>query len=144
MVRRDEWLLLFIGLPGGSYPVDQIRIMKGMFLLSQEGPREVRGLYRFLPYHYGPFDTGVYTDLDALESRGLIRSDIASGSNRRIYGMTERGRVMSAALEKQVSATALESVRAIKRHVMSLSFLALLQDVYERYPAYAVRSIARR
>jgi hypothetical protein len=71
MDRRD-WLLLFIGAPGGPYSTDQIRVMKGMFLVSKEGPDDLRDLYNFEPYDYGPFDTTIYHDLDTLELEGLI------------------------------------------------------------------------
>lgn len=49
--------------------------MKGMFLLSKEGPPELLNLYHFEPYHWGPFDKAVYSDLDELEADGLIASE---------------------------------------------------------------------
>jgi len=52
VLDRQDWLLLFIGAPGGPYQTDQIRVMKGMFLVSKEGPGELRDLYHFEPYAY--------------------------------------------------------------------------------------------
>ena len=143
MLRRHEWLLLFIGSPNGTYQTDQIRVMKGMFLLSQEHSGELRDLYRFTPYHYGPFNTVVYHDLDFLEGAGLVRSELVSGSTRRLYDLTEKGRQVLAGFER-FDRTAVETVRTVKRHVTSLSFLDLLTDVYQRYPDYAVKSVARK
>ncbi len=143
MTSREQWLLLFIASPNGQYRTDQIRVMKGMFLLSQEVGGELRRLYTFEPYHYGPFNTAVYHDLDFLENAGLISSALASGSNRRLYDLTEKGRKVVAGFEG-LDRAAVETVQAVKRHVTSLSFLDLLRDVYQRYPDYAVKSVARK
>ena len=143
-LRRHEWLLLFLRSPGGPYRTDQIRVMKGMFLLSQEGPGELQNLYRFVPYHYGPFDTTVYQDLDQLENAGLIRSDLVAESRQRSYDLTERGRQFIDRRLSEFNRTGIEAVRNIKHRVTSLSFLDLLNYVYERYPDYAVKSVAKK
>lgn len=143
MLNRRDWLLLFIGLPGGRYMTDQIRVMKGMFLFSMEGPRAARELYGFQPYDYGPFDTQIYHDLDTLEARGLIRSEVVEGTNRRIYSLTTKGEQSMAALLESAEPHTANALRRIKRHVTSLGFIDLLREVYERYPDYAVRSVAR-
>jgi uncharacterized protein len=143
MQKRQQWLTVFLASPGGQYYTDQIRIMKGMFLLSQEGPGELRKLYDFTPYHYGPFNTSVYHDLDALEADGLVRHDlVAGGSNRRRYAVTDKGRQAVSAMVG-LGRRELEAVQSVKRHVTSLSFLDLLKDVYQRYPDYAVNSVAK-
>jgi DNA-binding PadR family transcriptional regulator len=142
-LTRQDWLLLFIGLPGGSHPTDQLRVMKGMFLFSQEGPRQVRDLYDFQPYSYGPFDTQIYRDLDQLEIEGLIRADIALGTNRRIYRLTKKGEEIFPSLHPSAPATWLDILRRVKQHVTSLSFTDLLNDIYDRYPDYAVNSVRR-
>jgi len=143
MLSRQDWLLLFIGLPGGPYPTDQIRVMKGMFLFSQEGPPQVRRLYNFKPYDYGPFDTQIYHDLDLLEALGMVRSDVVSGTNRRIYRLTEKAQQHFGMLETAAPEAPLAALRGIKRRVTSLSFLDLLKHVYERYPDYAAKSVAQ-
>jgi DNA-binding PadR family transcriptional regulator len=142
MENRQQWLLMFLASPGGQYYTDQIRIMKGMFLLSQEGPGELQGLYRFTPYHYGPFNTSVYHDLDALEVAGLVRHDLVEGGNRRRYDLTDKGRHAVSGIAG-LGKREVEAIRAVKRHVTSLSFLDLLKDVYRKYPDYAVNSVAK-
>ncbi len=138
--ERADWLLLFIGLPGGQYPTDQIRIMKGMFLFTQEGPPEVRRVYRFVPYDYGPFAPQIYHDLDWLEATGLLRVEVLPSTNRRIYRLTKKGEDRVAELRTQVSAPGLRELERIKQKVTSLSFLDLLGEVYNRYPRYAAKS----
>ena len=143
MPSRKEWTLIFIGLPGDRFDTDQLRIMKGLFLFSQEGPEAVQELYDFEPYNYGPFDTGIYHDLDSLEAEGLITSEAVLGTNRRIYKLTPNGQQRMDEILGLAPQGAVYVLARIKRHVTSLSFLDLLRDVYKRYPAYAVQSVAR-
>jgi len=143
MLEREDWLLLFIGLPGGKFYADQVRVMKGMFLFSKEGPASVRNLYDFTPYDYGPFDTGVYRDLDKLEAQGLIRSSFLLGTNRRIFEPSSQGAERVADLLKQAPRDAVQVLGRIKTEVTSLGFIELLKYVYDKYPEYARRSVVR-
>ena len=143
MMHRKDWLVLFLGLPGGSYPADQIRVMKGMFLWSKEGPREARQLYHFEPYNYGPFDTAVYRDLDALESEGLLRVESSFGDRQRRYSLTLAGDRRAAELTAKARPDSLAKLRGIKKEVTAAPFAELLRSIYDRYPDYAVKSVAR-
>ena len=139
-LRRSDLLLAFLACPSDGHDLDQIRIMKGMFLLSKEGPPEVRHLFAFEPYHYGPFDKRVYSDLDALELAGLVASEQLSGQNRRLFRPTGAGKRRAREIETSFSPEVARKVREIKQLVTSMSFLQLLRYVYQRHPAYAVRS----
>lgn len=141
-MERTDWLLLFIGLPRGKYATDQLRIMKGMFLLDQEGPQELRGLYHFKAYDYGPFDAGVYSDLEALSRAALISIAYDGDSRRREYEVTARGYERVAQLEREVSPTVREEVQRVKSLVTTLGFEALLRKVYGDYPHFATHSKA--
>jgi DNA-binding PadR family transcriptional regulator len=143
MLDRKEWILAFLVQPGGPYPVDQIRVMKGMFLWSQEGPEEARRLFRFEPYDFGPFDTRIYQDLETLEKTGLISVDVVRGTRQRRYGLTTRGEQQAGAVLRSLSAETVEQLAKTKVLVTTLGFEALLQHVYAAYPAFAVRSVAR-
>ncbi len=107
MLRRVDWLLLFIGLPRGKFFTDQIRVMKGMFLLDQGGPQVLRDLYDFRPYDYGPFDTQVYHDLDWLVSQGLVDVSHIVGTNRQVYELTRKGERRMATLLEEAPRTLL-------------------------------------
>jgi DNA-binding PadR family transcriptional regulator len=143
MLQREDWLLLFIGLPGGKFYTDQVRVMKGMFLFSKEGPTSVRDLYDFSPYAYGPFDTAVYRDLNSLEAQGLIRCSAVFGTNRRVFELSGQGQQRCQQLVKDAPADALDALRGIKERVTSLSFVELLKFVYGKYPDYAARTVMR-
>lgn len=143
MLSRDDWLLLFIGLPGGKFYTDQIRVMKGMFLLDMEGPQELRDLYDFQPYDYGPFDTRVYRDLDRLEAQGLVDVRYIIGTNRQVYGLTAKGEQRMKEVLEEAPKQIVAALREIKELVTSRSFTSLLQHVYDKYPAYAAHTVIR-
>lgn len=143
MTDRQAWLLLLIGSDGGCQPVDQVRAMKGMFLLDQQLFPSDRRLYHFDAYDYGPFDSAVYRDLDSLKISQLI--DVASipGSKRRVYRLSERGRIAFDEIARSKSEAELHRVKEIKLRVTSLGFDELLREIYREYPMYAVNSRAR-
>jgi DNA-binding PadR family transcriptional regulator len=143
MPRREDWLLLFVGLPGGDFCSDQIRVMKGMFLFSKEGPGVVRDLYSFTPYDYGPFDTQVYRDLDTLEVQGFVRVEPIQGTSRHVFRLTAKGEQRMVQLLGEAPGAAVDVLGDIKKLVTSRSFLDLLRYVYEKYPAYASQSVVR-
>jgi hypothetical protein len=91
MLNRADWILLFLGSDAGPYPSDQVRVMKGLFLLSQDPAHPLNSQYRFEAYDYGPFDAMVYRDLDSLQLEGLISVQRWAESTRKTYGLTDRG-----------------------------------------------------
>ena len=141
MLRRRDWLLLFIADPEGPFSTDQIRVMKGMFLLSKQRCDALQSLYTFEPYDYGPFDKHVYYDLDRLETEGLIVSEPVPHTNRRTFRLTRRGRERVEDLETVVPRAARVAVTEVKELVTSMGFMPLLRYVYEKYPEYAARSV---
>jgi DNA-binding PadR family transcriptional regulator len=146
LVDRRGWLLAFIAAPADNarFLTDQIRIMKGLFLLSKEGPADLRDLYAFEPYDYGPFDKQVYKDLDALEQMGLIASERVPGSNRRSFRTTPQGDHRFDEIRASAKPETLAAVDQAKALVCSMGFMRLLRYVYERHPDFAVSSIVNR
>src|SRR3712207_1481614 len=120
MQPRQQWLLLFLGADGGTFEVDQVRAMKGLFLLSQEPNHPTAGLYRFDPYDYGPFDSRVYRDLDTLRLEGLATVKICPGSTKRVYRLTEEGRRRFEETKRQTSVEDFQAVARAKQRVTSL------------------------
>ena len=143
MTRRD-WLLLLVGLhppPGGLEPV---RVQKALFLLAREGGIPPRERYWFVPYNYGPMSPRVYRDVDALARAGLVERLPVPGYAWGRVRATERGRERAAQLAREADPRALRRLREIREDVVALSFAALLESVYDRYPTFAQRSVFRR
>jgi uncharacterized protein len=118
--------------------------MKGLFLLSKEGPAELRDLYAFEPYDYGPFDKHVYGDLDQLEREGLIDGEFVLGSRRRIFRLTPWGEDRCDEIRRTADPTTIKAIDEVKELVSSMGFMALLRYVYERHPDFAVSSVVRQ
>jgi DNA-binding PadR family transcriptional regulator len=133
-------LLAFLAAPSGKYETDQVRIMKGLFLLSREGPDELRALYTFAPYDYGPFDKAVYADLDDLVWGGLVRVEQKFGSSRRVYRLTDNGRQEAARVRNSIDEATMKAIEETKQQVTNLSFNQLLRYVYGRHPDMATRT----
>lgn len=142
MLERREWVLFFLGQPSGPFPADQIRVMKGLFLLSQRLPDEAGRTFSFQPYSYGPFDKGVYDELDELEAEGLVRAVRSTGSTRRSYDLTQAGVEIFNALLNSVTRQEARVAAETKEQVTSQTFTALLKSVYSEFPEFSVNSIA--
>jgi hypothetical protein len=66
MASRDEFLLLALASASDGR-LTPVQIQKAMFLLKQEAGQFVGpDFYEFVPYNYGPFNSSIYDDLNAL------------------------------------------------------------------------------
>jgi uncharacterized protein YwgA len=143
MTRRD-WLLLLVGLPPAPRGLEPVRVQKALFLLAREGGIPARERYWFVPYNYGPMSPRVYRDVDALDRAGLVERIPVPGYTWGLVAATEHGRERAERLAAEADAGAVARLRAIRDEVTSLSFAALLESVYARYPEFARASVFRR
>jgi len=147
-------------------------LMKYAFLLQVEGTAKAQ-FYHFVPYHYGPFAKEIYSDLEALRQQGLItvesegekqsEYDADDGGLLRIaeaiapYGTRKPRKVdtprMDIAIADQKAADRAlqdlpadlrEDIGAVLDTYGDLAHNALLDAVYEKYPAFAKKSRLRR
>jgi uncharacterized protein YwgA len=147
MDRRD-WLMLFIAFEGAPRGLDPVRLQKGMFLFREEAPGVPgRETYTFRPYNYGPMSKAIYDDLDTLVAQGLVKREPVEGQSWFRYKPTGKGITQGEKLLARVARTNLAAAKhlfGIKQSVASMTFGALLEDVYDRYPDFAANSIFRR
>lgn len=116
-----------------------------MFLDAEEGNAEDGEKYAFIPYNYGPMSAQIYTDLEDLVSEGLIETEPVKGQSWSRYVATDKGlQAGRKLLAEQPSDATAQHLYRIKKDVASKTFKALLEDVYEKYPAYAEKSVFRR
>lgn len=139
---RSDWLLLLLSPDalgaGGPEGLDPVRIQKGMFLLSKMGPS--RDVYEFKPYHWGPFSRDIYSDLDALAARGLVSKEPVPGQSWSRWQATAMGEEHAEEFGRTLSPKAVGWVARLRRFLTTRSFNKLLDDVYEEFPEFAVRS----
>jgi len=144
---RASWLLLFLTDPQRrGQPVkalEPLRIMKGMFLVSQRGKGDLSDLYEFHAYDYGPFTADVYRDLDDLALAGLVAQEAMPGRSWRTYRPTIDGLDLSARLAERVSHDDLSTLTNAYQFVETRGFLPLLRDIYAEYPEYAVNTVVK-
>jgi hypothetical protein len=146
MTRRD-WLLLLVAHEGDREGLDPIRIQKGLFLLAEEGGLPAPERYWLVPYNYGPMSSRLYRDVDVLVRRGLLERRAVDGRSWRLVRATgeghERARALRAHAGRRDTAV-LTRLQGIRQLIDGLDFTRLLETIYERYPAYAARSVFRR
>jgi uncharacterized protein YwgA len=143
MQPRDR-LLLFVALDGAPRGLDPVRLQKGMFLFAQECNVGDDEKYEFIPYNYGPMSAQIYSDLEDLVDDGLVEAVPVQGQSWARYVATDRGLAEGSRLMESEPSDNARFLHAVKKEVASKTFKALLEDVYERYPDYAEKSVFRR
>ncbi len=119
--------------------MDQVRVMKGMFLLDQTLFSSDRRLYRFDAFDHGPMSGDVYRDLDVLKIGQLIDvTPMAPGSYRRTYVPNEAGRQVCARIEQSKPPEQLQAVRDAAAYVTSRGLDEILDRISQEYPFFAV------
>jgi len=114
------------------------KLVKLAFLLREETPVGAdRTFYGFVPYRHGPFSFGLYRELEALKRDGYVE-----------WGEKEfslAARTMRSANEQieRLSSSHRGAVDSIVKKYEKRSRPALLRDVYQRYPWYALNSELR-
>lgn len=130
ILRRQQFLLRAIAI--SDKPPTRFQLVKWAFLARHEtGLAEDASFYDFVPYKYGPFSFLLYHELERLKSEGLLRE------------MDDQLTVAGTSLEAGQSRQASLSRQAAEEVVSSygrLSYRALKESVYSRYPWYASRT----
>jgi type I restriction enzyme S subunit len=116
--------------------------MKYVFLLQMEGNGRLSRLYHFVPYHYGPFAKELYTELQALQSEGLVRVENDAEEDKTRITVIDPAKTDEALTNLPDDLK--EQVATIIDTYGDLDHKALLETVYEKYPAYARRSRLKR
>lgn len=142
-LNRSDWLLLLLGLSESdgqaAPPMDRVRVMKCLFVLSKNMPTVTgAGFYSFEPYNYGPFDKHVYSDAEALAGEGLL--EMVQGRYTK-YAVTEAGRAKAAALVPQASGDAVQYLRRVRAWANAVDFSTLVKAIYQAWPEQKANSI---
>jgi uncharacterized protein len=141
MMTREEVALVVLSLAEGR-DFTPVQIQKSLFLTSDRVP-EVFSLgskYNFQPYDYGPFDHGVYLDIERLRERGLAVIKQQEG-RWRTYAATKEGIEIANELLKQLQQEQIDMIRRIVSLVRKLSFEQLVSAIYKAYPHMKEKSV---
>ena len=137
-MKRQHWTLLALNFANGR-GLSAVQLQKALFLLERGLP-EVVGprFYHFTPYNYGPFDSAVYKDADALSDDGLV--NISTGRYS-VYSITPEGARVAKELESKASPRAVQHLKNIVEWIQSLTFSQLVRAIYARYPEMKKNSV---
>lgn len=125
---------------GETEALDRIRMQKGVFLLEMRGPEDWRDFYTFKPYDWGPFSRDLISDVDRLQSRKLLTLMRFAGLQYSEYRTTDGGEEIVERAVDEMDEETVDFVRSVRRYVTRKPFASLLREVYDAYPAYAVKS----
>lgn len=134
-MERYEWLLLAIG----NGMIEPVQVQKLMFLFSQETQVPEAEAYEFVPYNWGPCSFDIYADMDSFINDDIVER-FPTNRGWSSYGLTDKGRATVAQLRKVADKTHLEELNDCRAWVTSMTFRGLLNEVYRKYPQYAVAS----
>jgi uncharacterized protein YwgA len=124
-----------------SEPLDDLRMQKGVFLLTMRGNPEWRNTYSFVAYDWGPFSYDLAYEIKRLIGIGLLKLEPFPGRKYMQYVTTPRGdRVVADDILPHVSNEDIMFIRNIRQYINSRSFAQLLREIYKAYPEYAINS----
>ena len=122
-------------------PIDRIRLMKALFLLSQEESR-LQGTFKFEPYLYGAVSFAVYDYLRSLEGKGIVTTTKEYENERwNRYYLTSVGIKVAQSLKLPQEVVA--KIARVKQYVTSKETYQLLREIYAKYPDFATKSVIR-
>lgn len=133
MLYRQRALLALLDLAGGK--ATHTEVTKWAFLLREEMPcRGGSSFYQFVPYKFGPYSFCLFQEIAALIRDGYLTEA------EHAWVLTAAGVAASKAADSSVRADAARVVRAHR----GKSRNALIDYVYERFPAFTVNSEIRK
>jgi len=116
-------------------------LMKYAFLAQMEGESRQR-LFHFVPYHYGPFSKEVYDGLEELQRRGVVTIEESPDEGKTRILLADPAAIVR--LLADLPADLRRDAETIVERYGALDHNELLKMVYEKYPAYARKSLLRK
>jgi len=140
-MNREQILLVALGSDTSSN-FSPVQIQKTIFLFQKIVPSTlINQPFEFVPYHYGPFDSDIYRELDVLASKGFVLIENSSAGLRK-YTLTSIGLSMASELLGNLGEELSSSLRNLSANIKKLSFTELVNLIYKIYPDMKENSIA--
>ena len=130
--------------PAQGEPFTPVQVQKLFFLVDRKVGERVGGPhFSFRPYHYGPFDAGVYHAIEGLVPRGLAVVTDGESFQMRTYRLTASGQAEGEKLLATITPQVADFLRRACTFVRTTPFAALVSSIYQAYPEMRARSIFR-
>ena len=133
-------MVLAVMAPSGGYRYTPVQVQKLLFLIDRQIPEHVGGPhFHFEPYHYGPFDRGVYQQLDLLAARGLVAIDTTSSP--RTFTLTSEGLAKGNSALTTLPANIQDFFSRTSSFVRTQTFSSLVSAIYKAFPEMRENSV---
>jgi len=144
-IHRRYWPLVVLAtLPEGERRLTPMQLQKTLFLISKNMSDELgKDYYDFVPYLYGPFAKGINQDVNDLIEEGLLTAVPAVDRSWNWYELSASGFELGSLLSAKLSQDSREYVEVAAQWVRTTPVGAMLRAIYEKYPEYAEKSVAR-
>ena len=120
-------------------PISRIRYMKLLFLVGEETRiRQVGSYYDFLPYRFGPYSFAAERELRRMAGSGLLQHGPLTGNG--MVAVCNDAREAAFDSYCRLPDDVRGAVRRVVGARMQLMDPALIDWVYDRFPAYTVLS----
>jgi hypothetical protein len=138
-MTREEFVLAAM-TPDADYRYSPVQVQKLLFLLERQIPEALNGPhFHFQPYHYGPFDSAVYHQLEQLATRGLVVID--HSSSPRSFVLTAEGAAVGNRALDALPPQVREFIIRTCHFVRTQSFSSLVSAIYKAFPDMRVNSV---
>lgn len=143
-MQPREFVLAALAAAKGQ-PFSPVQLQKLVFLLDRNVGNRLGGSgFVFEPYHYGPFDSSVYTTVEHLAREGLAEIANPFGSANRRYTLTQAGQAAGDQVLAHFDPPLREYFSQVCNFVRSQSFASLVSSIYKAYPDMKVNSVFKQ
>ncbi len=142
-MNRRQYVLAGMAAGKEAAIFQPVQIQKLFFLLDREIPKHTGGPhFNFSAYDYGPFDSAVYDEVEALAREGLAMVD-KSGFYR-VYSLTHEGLAQGKAALGELTPQGREYAVKAADWVRAVTFNQLVSAIYDRFPDMKANSVFRQ
>jgi len=132
-MRRADYFLAVLSAGGKSRIFSPVQLQFLFFMIDRDIPHLIGGArFCFTEMEHGPFDHGLYDDIDDLAYRGLLtitRNGVSHANYRLTADGFQRGSIALGLLFGNAAEVVREKIEIVSRHP-SLRLLQLAQSSY--------------
>jgi DNA-binding PadR family transcriptional regulator len=140
-MEKKEFILAVL-CTKSDHKYSPVQVQKLFFLIDRLlAPKLNQVFFNFQPYHYGPFDSTLYKELEDLFFNDFLKIYRTSYNGYRIYSLTDKGIHKGNECLKELKKDIQSDIADLNNFVTSLSFTELLSVIYKEYPDMKVNSI---
>jgi hypothetical protein len=141
MTKQDEIVLAALAAGQGETH-SPVQVQKLLFLVDKRLPTHTGGPhFDFEPYHYGPFDSAVFSVLDKLEKQGLVQIDREPDRRWRSYRLTPAGQTKGDEILRSLAEPVSGYIVKLSKFVRGQTFAQLVSAIYKAYPETRINSV---